>query len=67
MNMGQYKITVPPGTQPGKVFRLQGKGIPEMGGEFAGDIMVMMDVMVPKNLSSYQMDILKDFDMTLVS
>jgi molecular chaperone DnaJ len=64
---GHYKITVPPGTQSGKVFRLQGKGIPEMGGEFAGDIMVMMDVMVPKNLSSYQMDILKDFDMTLVS
>lgn len=64
---GHYKITVPPGTQPGKVFRLQGKGIPELGGEFSGDIMVMMDVMVPKNLSSYQMDILKDFDMTLVS
>lgn len=64
---GQYKLTIPPGTQPGKVFRLQGRGVPEMGGEFSGDIMVMMDVMVPKNLSSYQMDILKDFDLTLVS
>lgn len=62
---GSYKIKVPPGTQSGKVFRLQGKGIPELGGEFAGDIMVMIDVMVPKNLSSHQIEILKEFDSTL--
>lgn len=64
---GSYKIKVPPGTQSGKVFRLQSKGIPDMGGQFRGDIMVMMDVSVPKNLSLYQMEILKDFDMTLVT
>lgn len=63
---GAYKIKIPAGTQSGKMFRLQGKGVPEMGGEYGGDIMVMIDVMVPKNLSSYQMDILKDFDMTIV-
>ena len=62
---GQYKIIVPPGTQPGKVFRLQGKGVPEMSGDFAGDILVMMDVLVPKNLNSHQMEILKEFDLTL--
>jgi DnaJ-class molecular chaperone len=38
-----------------------------MGGDYGGDIMVMIDVVVPKNLTPYQMDILKDFDVTLVS
>lgn len=62
---GQYKILVPPGTQPGKVFRLQGKGIPEMSGDFGGDIMVMIDVTVPKNLNQHQLEILKEFDIAL--
>jgi molecular chaperone DnaJ len=62
---GTYKIKVPPGTQSGKVFRLQSKGIPEMGGEFGGDIMVMMDVTVPKNLTPHQLDILREFDMSI--
>jgi molecular chaperone DnaJ len=63
---GFYKIKVPPGTQSGKMFRLQGKGVPEMGGVFNGDIMVMMDVMVPKNLNQHQLEILKEFDSTIV-
>jgi molecular chaperone DnaJ len=62
---GTYKIKVPPGTQSGKVFRLQSKGVPEMGGEFRGDIMVMMDVTVPKNLTPHQLDILREFDMSI--
>jgi molecular chaperone DnaJ len=64
---GSYKIKVPSGTQSGKVFRLQGKGVPELGGEFSGDIMVMIDVMVPKNLSPHQLEMLKEFDLALDS
>lgn len=62
---GSYKIKIPSGTQSGKVFRLQGKGVPELGGEFSGDIMVMIDVMVPKNLTAHQLEILKEFDVAL--
>ena len=62
---GVYKIKVPSGTQSGKMFRLQGKGIPEMGGQFSGDIMMMIDVTVPKNLNPHQLEILKEFDTTL--
>lgn len=62
---GSYKIKVPPGTQSGKVFRLQGKGVPELGGEFFGDIMVMIDVMVPKSLTPHQLEILREFDVAL--
>jgi molecular chaperone DnaJ len=64
---GSYKIKIPPGTQSGKMFRLQGKGVPEMGGVFAGDIMMMIDVMVPKNLSTHQIELLKEFDSTISS
>ena len=64
---GSYKIKVPAGTQSGKMFRLQGKGIPEMGGGFAGDIMMMIDVTVPKNLNPHQLEILKEFDLTLLN
>lgn len=63
---GSYKIKIPPGTQSGKVFRLQGKGVPELGGEFHGDIMVMIDVVVPKNLNPHQLEILKEFDAALI-
>lgn len=63
---GIYKIKIPSGTQSGKMFRLQGKGVPEMGGDFAGDIMMMVDVLVPKNLNPHQMEILKEFDSSLI-
>ncbi len=63
---GVYKIKIPSGTQSGKMFRLQKKGIPEMGGEFAGDIMIMVDVLVPKDLNPHQLEILKEFNSTLV-
>jgi len=63
---GLYKIKVPAGTQSGKVFRLQGKGIPEMGGIFSGDIMLMVDVVVPKDLNEHQLEILKEFDLTIL-
>jgi molecular chaperone DnaJ len=63
---GTYKIKIPSGTQSGKMFRLQGKGVPEMGGEFAGDIMMMVDVLVPKDLNPHQLEILKEFNSTLV-
>jgi molecular chaperone DnaJ len=63
---GNYKIKIPSGTQSGKMFRLQGKGVPEMGGEFAGDIMMMVDVLVPKDLNPHQLEILREFNSTLV-
>jgi DnaJ-class molecular chaperone len=47
------------------MFRLQGKGVPEMGGVFAGDIMLMVDVVVPKNLAPYQVELLKSFNDSL--
>lgn len=48
---GKVKIKVEPGTQPGKVLRLRGKGLPDVNGYGTGDLLVCVDVFIPKTLS----------------
>jgi len=48
---GKVKIKIDPGTQPGKVLRLRGKGIPDVNGYGKGDLLVTINVWVPKVLS----------------
>jgi molecular chaperone DnaJ len=46
-----YELTVPPGTQPGQVFRVKGAGVPSLRGRGRGDLLVRVDVDVPTRLS----------------
>lgn len=48
---GKVKIKIDPGTQPGKVLRLRGKGIPDVNGYGRGDLLVTINVWVPKSLT----------------
>lgn len=48
---GKVKIKIDAGTQPGKILRLRGKGLPEVNGYGKGDLLVNINVWVPKNLS----------------
>ena len=48
---GKVKIKIEPGTQPGRVLRLRGKGLPDVNGYSRGDLLVSINVWVPKNLS----------------
>lgn len=48
---GKVKIKIDPGTQPGKILRLRGKGLPDVNGYERGDLLVVVNVYVPKNLS----------------
>ena len=48
---GKVKIKVEPGTQPGRVLRLRGKGLPDINGYGKGDLLVCVDIYVPKNIS----------------
>lgn len=57
---GTYKIKIPPGTQPGKIFRLRGKGIPEFNGIMNGDILIRVNIKVPQNLDETQVKMLED-------
>ncbi len=59
---GDVKIKVPSGTQPGTILRLGGRGIKHVRGSGRGDQYVKIQVVVPKNLSSKQKDLLKEFD-----
>lgn len=48
---GKVKVKIEPGTQPGKILRLRGKGIPEINGYGRGDLLVQLNVWIPKDVS----------------
>lgn len=58
---GNVKLTIPEGTQTGSVFRMKGKGIPLLRGSGRGDQYVSVKVAVPKDLSSSQKELLRQF------
>jgi molecular chaperone DnaJ len=49
---GKAKIKIPAGTQSGKIFRLKGKGFPEVNGYQRGDELIHVNVWTPQNISS---------------
>ena len=59
---GKVSYQVHDGTQPGDVFKLRGKGIPNIHGRGRGDQYVRVTIEVPKNLTDRQKEILKEFD-----
>ncbi|MDE6338266.1 MAG: molecular chaperone DnaJ [Muribaculaceae bacterium] len=48
---GKARLKIPAGTQPGKVLRLRGKGLPKMNSSVKGDLLVNVMVYVPENLT----------------
>ena len=63
---GDSTIKIQPGTQPGQVLRLRGKGMPRFRGYGRGDMLVRVNVAVPERLTSQQKALLeqlaKEFD-----
>ena len=51
------KIKIEPGTQPGKILRLRGKGLPEVNGYGRGDLLVNVNVWIPKNVNRDEMKV----------
>lgn len=56
---GQVKIKIEPGTQPGKILRLRGKGLPEVNGYGRGDLLVNVNVWIPRSLSKEDMKVIE--------
>lgn len=48
---GRARLKIAAGTQPGKVLRLRGKGLPKMNSNVKGDLLVNVMVYVPESLS----------------
>lgn len=48
---GKVKVNITPGTQPGKVLRLKGKGLPSVNSYGTGDLLINIGVYIPEHLS----------------
>lgn len=58
---GSCRITIPEGTQHGKVFRVRSEGFPNVHGRGKGDLLVKVIVETPTHLNEKQKEILKEF------
>lgn len=58
---GDAKLKIPEGTQSGTVFRMRGKGVPNVSGYNRGDQHVVIRVVTPTKLSDKQKTMLKEF------
>jgi molecular chaperone DnaJ len=58
---GRVSMKVPAGTQSGTVFRVRGKGLPDLQTGRTGDLMVRVMVETPTNLTARQRQLLEEF------
>jgi len=56
---GEEELAIAPGTSPDEVLRLPGRGMPQ--GRRRGDLLVRFKVVIPKNLSPKQRELLQEF------
>ena len=56
---GKVRVKIAPGTQSGKVLRLRGKGLPILNGYGSGDMLVNVNVWVPKKVSKEEEKLLE--------
>lgn len=64
---GDADLRVPPGTQPGKVFRLRSQGIPHLRGSGTGDQLVTVSVQIPNRLTAEQRELFEKLAETMDS
>ncbi len=62
---GPVKLQIPHETQPGKLFRLRGRGVPALRGGAAGDLLCRVFIETPVRLSEEQKDLLRQFEASL--
>lgn len=59
---GEVKFRVPAGTQSNTLIRLREKGVPHVRGSAKGDHYIKITVVIPKNLTSRQKQLLEEFE-----
>jgi len=57
---GEEEVDVPAGTQPGTVVTLRGHGMPTIGRRGRGDQQIVLNVVIPRNLSARQRELLSE-------
>ena len=58
---GKVKMKITAGTQSGRIFRLKGKGIPDLHGRGCGDELARVTVEIPKSLTPQQRRLIEEF------
>ncbi|MFN8257954.1 MAG: molecular chaperone DnaJ [Bacteroidales bacterium] len=58
---GKVKVRIEPGTPSGKILRLKGKGIPDVQGYGRGDLLVKVNVYIPKTVNKEERKIIEKF------
>ena len=56
---GKVRVKIAPGTQSGKVLRLRGKGLPILNGYGSGDMLVNVNVWIPKKFNKKEEELLQ--------
>jgi molecular chaperone DnaJ len=59
---GEVQVEIAPGTQPGELRLLRGKGMPVLQGFGRGDHRVVVNVVVPSRLTDEQRHVLEEFE-----
>jgi molecular chaperone DnaJ len=62
---GNEKLTIPDGTQPGRILRLKGKGIPHLRANGRGDQLVIVNVEIPTRLTPEQVKLFEALAVSL--
>ncbi|HBL77984.1 MAG: molecular chaperone DnaJ [Bacteroidetes bacterium GWF2_42_66] len=60
----KVKVKIEPGTQPEKVLRLRGKGLPDVNGYGRGDLLVRVHIWIPKKLNSEEKRLLEKLQLS---
>lgn len=58
------KLKIEPGTQPGKVLRMRNKGLPNLRGYGSGDLLINVNVFIPSELSSSDLEIVNKIEQS---
>ncbi|MCZ6530377.1 MAG: molecular chaperone DnaJ [Chloroflexi bacterium] len=64
---GDDKLRIPAGTQPGRIFRMRGKGVPHLKRNGRGDQLVVVSVDIPKTITAEQRELFERLSETLGS
>lgn len=59
---GPLKLKIKPGTQPGSLVRLKGRGVPMVQSNARGDHYLQIKIKVPEHINSRQKELLEEYD-----
>lgn len=62
---GDSRLRIPPGTQPGRSFKIREKGVPVLNRSERGDQIVTVNVQIPTSLSKQQEEQLQELSKTM--